>query len=193
MDLADILKRRPVILAPMAGITDKSFRLICRRLGTTVSFKNIPAKLTITAIARTGLRHLIKLIPPACIAIISLSAESRPKESNVATSIAIGKLMAAIPGNPNTSILATPIRGAPLLTIKRLKSSILPATNAMVNTATPNRNGPLNSDNIYLSINRLTERTSLPDKTPWLPGCHLSLLKCPIAVSGRHTSNKLSP
>lgn len=38
MDLADILKRRPVILAPMAGITDKSFRLICRRLGADLVY-----------------------------------------------------------------------------------------------------------------------------------------------------------
>ncbi len=41
MSVRDILKRNPLVLAPMAGITDFPFRTICRRLGAGMVFSEM--------------------------------------------------------------------------------------------------------------------------------------------------------
>ncbi len=71
------VKGAPVVLAPMAGVTDLPFRIITRRMGSAVSYTEMLSDMALTYGSRKT-RAMLKLHPMELPAVVQL-AGSRPE------------------------------------------------------------------------------------------------------------------
>jgi tRNA-dihydrouridine synthase B len=76
----------PVILAPMAGVTDLPFRIICRKMGGAISYTEMLSDMALTYGNRKT-REMLKLDPAELPAVVQL-AGSRPEVMAKAAALA---------------------------------------------------------------------------------------------------------
>ena len=124
--------------------------------GTTNSLNATAPILIMNAVINTGIASLVKLCPAERITISSLDPDNLEKHMRDPNNTAIGNVYTTILGSASMKILIAEVTDAPyLVTYSAIFSNVSDPTKIAVNAATPNRKGPINCFNIYLSSMRI--------------------------------------
>ncbi|NTW67927.1 MAG: tRNA-dihydrouridine synthase family protein, partial [Nitrospirae bacterium] len=91
MEIRDVLKKNPLVLAPMAGITDFPFRMICKEMGAGLVFSEM---LSVEALVREhkrtfGMLHTDPAERPVVFQIFGSTPETMAEAAQI---VSIGEV-----------------------------------------------------------------------------------------------------